>query len=112
MTSPTAKARRRPKISPRLPPVSISPAITSAYSAITAWIVVTVVSKSATSWEIETFITAWSRTIRNWAAASTARTGHLLIGSSAEQLGLLSCELLLGQDPLLFQFAQLPELID
>src|SRR3954470_16008385 len=78
----------------------------------TAWIVVTLVSKSATSCEIETFITAWSRTIRNCAAASTARTGHLLIGSSAEQLGLLSGELLLGQDPLLFQFAQLPELID
>ena len=30
-----------------------------------AWIVVTVVSKSSTSCEIATFITAWSRTIRN-----------------------------------------------
>src|SRR3954453_11110707 len=34
--------------------------------------VVTVVSKSATSCEIETFMTDWSRTIRNWAAARTA----------------------------------------
>src|SRR3954451_19547951 len=46
----------------------------------TAWIVVTVVSKSATSWEIETFITAWSRTIRNCAAASTTRTDQRFIG--------------------------------
>ncbi len=39
----------------------------------TAWIVVTSVSKSLTSCEIDTFITAWSRTMRNWAAARTAR---------------------------------------
>src|SRR5215217_7588679 len=45
----------------------------------TAWIVVTLVSKSATSCEIETFITDWSRTIRNCAAARTARTDHLRI---------------------------------
>src|SRR5215212_1862467 len=43
----------------------------------TAWIVVTVVSKSATSWEIATFITAWSSTIRNCAAPRTAKTPHL-----------------------------------
>ncbi len=40
----------------------------------TAWIVVTSVSKSATSWLIDTFITAWSRTMRNCAAARTTRT--------------------------------------
>ena len=45
-------------MSPILPPVIINAAMTSAYSAITAWIVVTVVSKSSTSWEIATFITA------------------------------------------------------
>ena len=48
---------------------------------ITAWIVVTVVWKSATSWEIETFITDWSKTIRNCAAARTMRTGRLDIHS-------------------------------
>src|SRR3954453_6535098 len=42
----------------------------------TAWMVVTSVAKSSTSWEIETFITAWSRTIRNWAAPSTDSTFH------------------------------------
>src|SRR5215212_1240858 len=85
----------------------------------TAWIVVTVVSKSATSWEIATFITAWSRTIRNCAAPRTARTPHLAMThpkrrrpSSAEDLGLLGRELLLGQNPLLFQLPQLFELVD
>jgi hypothetical protein len=29
-----------------------------------------------------TFITAWSRTIRNWAAASTAITPHLAMAGS------------------------------
>ena len=43
---------------------------------ITAWIVVTVVSKSATSWLIETFMTDWSRTMMNWAPAS-ATSAHL-----------------------------------
>src|SRR5215210_7738933 len=38
----------------------------------TPWMVVTWVSKSSTSCEIDTFITAWSRTMRNCAAASTA----------------------------------------
>ena len=46
----------------------------------TAWMVVTVVSKSATSWLIETFMTDWSRTMMNWAPAS-ATSGSS--GSSA-----------------------------
>ena len=41
----------------------------------TAWIVVTVVSKSSTSVLIETFMTDWSRTITNCAVAS-ATSGH------------------------------------
>ena len=36
------------------------------------------VSKSSTSWLIATFITAWSRTIRNCAAARTPSTAHLV----------------------------------
>ena len=40
----------------------------------TAWMVVTSVSKSATSWLIDTFITAWSSTMRNCAAARTSST--------------------------------------
>src|SRR3954447_1415394 len=42
----------------------------------TAWMVVTVVSKSSTSCEIDTFITDWSRTIRNCAPDRTTRTDH------------------------------------
>lgn len=56
---------------------------------ITAWIVVTEVSKSATSWEIETFITDWSRTIRNWAAERTIRAPHLAPMISAPRAGLM-----------------------
>jgi len=36
---------------------------------ITVWIVVTVVSKSATSALIDTFIADWSGTMTNWAMA-------------------------------------------
>jgi hypothetical protein len=66
-----------------LPPVIISPAITSEYSVMTPWITVTVVSKSATSWLIDTFMTAWSKTMRNWAAASTIRALHFFIAMSS-----------------------------
>ena len=69
MISPITNARRRPMMSPILPPVSMSIAITRQYRVMTAWIVVTVVSKSSTSWLIETFITDWSRTMMNWAPA-------------------------------------------
>jgi hypothetical protein len=40
---------------------------------ITAWIVVTVVSKSATRALIETFIADWSSTMTNWAMANATR---------------------------------------
>ena len=76
ITDPIVNARRRPMMSPILPPTSISDAMTSAYSVIAAWIVVTSVSRSSTSWEIETFMTVLSSTIRNWAAESTSRTFH------------------------------------
>ena len=40
-------------------------AITRQYRVMIAWMVVTVVSKSATSWLIETPMTVWSRTMTN-----------------------------------------------
>ena len=49
----------------------------------TAWIVVTVVSKSATSWLIETFMTDWSSTITNWAAASATSGNQFFIWDNA-----------------------------
>jgi glucose-6-phosphate 1-dehydrogenase len=48
----------------------------------TAWIAVTVVSKSLTSWLIDTFITAWSSTITNWAAARIASGAHFFTAGS------------------------------
>ena len=44
----------------------------------TAWIVVTVVSKSSTSWLIETFITDWSSTMRNCAVAKAISAGQAM----------------------------------
>ena len=57
-------------MSPTLAPVIMNIAMTRQYSVITAWIVVTVVSKSATRVLIDTFITDWSSTMTNWAVAS------------------------------------------
>ena len=45
----------------------------------TAWIVVTVVSKSLTSWLIETFITDWSSTMRNCAVANATSAAPPLL---------------------------------
>ena len=52
---------------------------------ITAWIVVTVVSKSSTSWLIETFMTDWSRTMMNWAPASATSAHSPFTWSSSLQ---------------------------
>ena len=66
-------------MSPILPPVTMNMAITSEYMVMIAWMTGTVVSKSSTSWLIETFMTAWSRTIRNWARPRTARGAHFFM---------------------------------
>ena len=55
----------------------------------TAWIVVTVVSKSSTSWLIETFITDWSSTMTNCAVASATKGAHRIaepVGTSVSAL--------------------------
>src|SRR5215211_1925558 len=52
----------------------ISDAITSVYAVIAPWIPVTVVPTSFATVAIETFITELSSVIRNWPAASVART--------------------------------------
>ena len=69
MINPMTNARRRPIMSPILAPVRMSMAMTRQYRVITAWIVVTVVWKSWTSELIDTFMTDWSSTMRNWAEA-------------------------------------------
>ena len=45
----------------------------------TAWIVVTVVSKSSTRVLIDTFMTDWSRTITNCAVARATSGHHFLM---------------------------------
>src|SRR5690349_19548702 len=70
MIKPMTNARRRPRMSPTLAPVIMNIAMTRQYRVITAWIVVTVVLKSATRVLIDTFITDWSSTMTNWAVAS------------------------------------------
>src|SRR5829696_5142804 len=81
MRRPITNARRLPMMSPILPPVSMNIAITRQYSVITAWIVVTVVSKSATSALIETFIADWSSTMTNCAMARATSGNQLVFGA-------------------------------
>lgn len=57
----------------------------------TAWMVGTVVSKSATSWLIDTFMTDWSRTITNWAIASAMSAVFFIVGSPVGELGRDRC---------------------
>src|SRR4051812_1073392 len=105
MTRPMTNARRLPMMSPILPPVSMNIAITRQYSVITAWMVVTVVSKSATSALIETFIADWSSTMTNWAMARAtsgsqlvfavwlvSAAGDLDAGMMVQPLGAAGCE--------------------
>ena len=77
---PTAKTRSRPQISPSFAPTSMNAAITSVYAVIAACTPVTVVSRSATICEIETFITLESSTITNCAAARMIRGSQRRIG--------------------------------
>src|SRR5690242_939023 len=49
----------------------------------TAWIAVTSVWKSFVSWLIDTFMTAVSSTITNWAAPRAARARHFFTGRSS-----------------------------
>ncbi len=83
MTSPTVKVRRRPRMSPSFPPVSMNMAITRQYRVITAWMVVTVVSKSSTRVLIDTFITDWSSTITNWAVARATSGSQRFMGPAS-----------------------------
>ena len=50
---------------------------------ITAWIVVTVVSKSSTSALIETFMADWSSTITNCAMASATSGNQFIFGAGS-----------------------------
>ncbi len=56
-------------MSPSFAPTSMKAAITRVYSVIASWTPWTVVSRSSTICEIETFMTELSSTITNWAAA-------------------------------------------
>src|SRR3954451_20183735 len=61
-------------ISPILPPVIISDAITSVYIVIAVWMPVTVVPRSFATVAIAVFMTVVSSAITNWPAASVSST--------------------------------------
>lgn len=75
-TSPIPNARRLPRMSPTWAPVMRKAAITCVYSVIVAWMAMMSVSKSSTSWLIDTFLTDVSRTTRNWAVPSGISAFH------------------------------------
>ena len=66
-------------MSPNLAPVSMNAAITSVYAVIASWICATVLCRSLTTCEIDTFITVLSSTMMNCAVASTAIVPRLRI---------------------------------
>src|SRR4030095_15557212 len=114
--------------SPTLLPIRMNAADTSASRAIADWTPLTVVSRSRTTDEIETFISEVSTTSTNIAIASRmARRGLLdvasaagglprslmsLAQSGAEAPPLLLRELIFAQHALGLQLAELPELGD
>ena len=65
MTAPIVNARLRPRISPILPPVIISEAMTSVYIVIAVWMPVTVVPRSLATVAIAVFMTVVSSAITN-----------------------------------------------
>src|ERR687897_1065067 len=69
-------------MSPSFAPVSMNAAITRVYAVIASWTPWIVVSRSATIWLIDTFMTLLSSTITNCAAARTA-IGIQAIGAGA-----------------------------
>ena len=54
-----------PHRSPNFPPISMNDAITSVYIVIAVWSPTMVVFRSATTWEMDTFITVVSSTMMN-----------------------------------------------
>src|SRR5689334_23321322 len=63
-------------MSPSFAPTSMNAAITSVYSVIALWTPVTVVFRSTTICEIDTFITLESSTMMNWADARMTNGSH------------------------------------
>ena len=76
---PSANAWSRPRMSPSFAPTSMNAAITSVYIVIALCTPVTVVFRSDTICEIETFITLESSTMMNCADARIASGSHLRI---------------------------------
>src|SRR3954447_16635099 len=120
-----AKVRSRPRMSPSLAPASMNAAITSVYAVMASCTPPIVVLRSATIWEIDTFMTLLSSTITNCAAANTAigspsppvcspRAAAAVVmprpGASGEQLGLLGAELLVRQRAAVMKVGELLEL--
>src|ERR687897_2647825 len=114
-------ARLRPMRSPTLLPMRMNAADTSASSAIADWTPLTVVSRSRTTAEIDTFISDVSTTSTNIAMASRSpRRGLPVAGgatpvsgrsvTSPECPGLGPLELVLGDHPAVAQLGQLGDL--
>ena len=84
---PSTYARLRPMRSPTLLLIRMNAAETSASSAIADWTLLTVVSRSSTTAEIETFISDVSTTSTNIAIASSSES-RLLVAPPSRPLEL------------------------
>ncbi len=98
-----AKVRFAPQRSPNFPPINIREAITRVYSVIAVWRPTTVVSRSATTWEMDTFITVVSSTMMNCAEASRPTTPHpalvAVLGASSAIIPPHSCDAAASRQP-------------
>src|SRR5438270_2268799 len=72
-------------MSPSFAPVSMNAAITSVYAVIASCTSGTVVCRSLTICEIDTFMTVLSSTITNWAVPSSRIVVRLRIGSRVQR---------------------------
>src|SRR4051812_1335485 len=115
--------RRLPQMSPSFAPVSMNAAITSVYAVIASCTSCTVVSRSSTTCEIDTFITVLSSTMMNCAVPSSRIVVRFFIrgpaprpaGSGARALedqGLLGVELLVAQHALVVERGRTVELVE
>ena len=94
---PTTYARLRPNRSPILLLIRMNAAETSASSAIALWTALTVVSRSLTTAEIDTFISDVSTTSTNIAAASRNGSRGFAACSSGTAAGTSSVTASLGR---------------
>src|SRR3954453_22067391 len=120
---PMENTRRLPQMSPSFAPVSMKAAITRGYAVMASCTSGTVVFRSSTTCEIDTFMTVLSSTMMNCAVPSRRMVVRFFISGPAplpagsgvralEDLRLLGVELLVAQHALVVERGRTVELVE